>query len=90
MKTGEALITAVAVLIGGAGFAGFGVFVGAAAENYRREQKLLAVYPECQGSAEAEIWKCVREFDIKEGRIASDYIDPQRADMDELNRMKNW
>lgn len=56
----------------------------AAAENHRRQQKALAVYPECRGLVETELWNCVREIDIKEGRITADYVEPQRANLGDL------
>ena len=69
------------------GFSGFG---GPAAEIHRRQQKAQNVYPECGMLIEKDLWNCVREIDIKEGRITADYVEPQGQNMDELNRNPKW
>ncbi len=85
-KVGGGVLIAVILteaVVGGGFTLVFAGMIGAA-ENHRRQQKALAVYPECRDMVETELWNCVREIDIKEGRITVDYVEPQRASMDDV------
>ena len=85
-KTDE-IVVSTAQVVGGAYI---GAMFSGAAENYRLQQLALRVYPECHGLIENELWKCVREIDIKEGRITADYVGDQRVNLDDTVRPKGW
>ncbi len=81
--TAMAIVIVTEAVVGG-GFTAVALGIIAAAENHRRQQKALATYRECRGLVETELWNCVREIDIQESRITADYVEPQRANLDDL------